>query len=79
MPSTFFLHATTGLGVEAESAVHVGDTVPADVRGAEAAGILAVHFDPFGDCDAPDDHEHVSTLAQMEKYLRTEGSEAPRG
>lgn len=65
----FFLHATTELGVTPDQAVHVGDTVPADVVGARNAGILAVHYDPFDDCDAPDDHDHVHALAEMSRYL----------
>lgn len=67
----FFLHAADALDTPPELAVHVGDTVPADVRGAEAAGILAVHYDPYGDCDAPHDHEHVRTLAEMGRHLAT--------
>lgn len=65
----FFLHAVDALGTTPEHSVHVGDTVPADVVGATAAGILAVHYDPYDDCDAPDDHEHVRTLAGMTSYL----------
>jgi hypothetical protein len=28
-----------------------------------------VHYDPYGDCDDPADHEHVKTLADMRAYL----------
>lgn len=65
----FFLHALQAVGAEPTQAVHVGDTVPADVRGAQAAGILAVHYDPYGDCDDPADHEHVKSLADIRAYL----------
>jgi putative hydrolase of the HAD superfamily len=64
-----FLHAVRTIGSTPERSVHVGDTVPADVVGAEAAGILAVHYDPYGDCDAPDAHEHVRKLAEMSRFL----------
>lgn len=65
----FFLHAVHALQESADHAVHVGDTVPADVAGARAADILAVHYDPYDDCDAPDDHEHVRRLEEMSRYL----------
>jgi putative hydrolase of the HAD superfamily len=64
-----FLLATERLGLDPANAVHVGDTVPADVRGAHAAGMLAVHYDPYDDCDAPGDHEHVRTLIEAERFL----------
>lgn len=66
----FFLRAVEMLGATASQAIHVGDTVPADVRGAQAAGIHALHYDPFGDCkDTPDDHEHIRSLADLGPYL----------
>lgn len=75
----FFLHATTALGVTPDQAVHVGDTVPADVVGARNAGILPVHYDPFDDCDDPGDHDHVHELAEMSRYLISDrSSPAPR-
>lgn len=58
------------VGASPEQAVHLGDTVPADVRGAQAAGIRAVHYDPFDDCeDLADDHEHVRRLEQTYDLL----------
>ncbi|GAA1344934.1 hypothetical protein GCM10009635_61820 [Actinocatenispora thailandica] len=57
-----FRAALDRVRVDAAHAVHVGDTVPADVRGAQAAGIRAVHYDPYDDCDAPGDHEHLRRL-----------------
>jgi putative hydrolase of the HAD superfamily len=65
----FFRFAVDRLGATVDAAVHVGDTVTADVRGAQAAGITAVHFDPYGDCDDPSDHEHVRTLAEMSRFI----------
>lgn len=60
-----FRAALDRVGVDAAHAVHVGDTVPADVRGAQAAGIRAVHYDPYDDCDDPGDHEHVHRLQEV--------------
>jgi putative hydrolase of the HAD superfamily len=51
------------LGTAAERTVHVGDSVYYDVDGARAAGLHAVHFDPFRLCGA-DDHEHIGALAE---------------
>ncbi|MFD2081178.1 putative hydrolase of the HAD superfamily [Actinopolymorpha cephalotaxi] len=65
----FFRAALDAVGATRDRAVHVGDTVPADVRGAQAADILAVHYDPYGDCDDPGDHEHVRTLAEVGAFL----------
>ncbi|MDP8976360.1 MAG: HAD-IA family hydrolase [Actinomycetota bacterium] len=56
-----FIHALDALGVEAERAIHVGDTVHADVEGARAAGARPVHLDPYGFCPL-EDHEHVVSL-----------------
>jgi putative hydrolase of the HAD superfamily len=64
-----FRAALERVGVDADHAVHVGDTVPADVRGAQAAGIRAVHYDPYDDCDDPGDHEHVHRLREMLAFV----------
>lgn len=70
----FFLHAAQEIGVDPDRAVHVGDTVPADVRGAESAGIMAVHYDPYDVCDAPQDHRHVRRLIEMSRFLDGPGA-----
>lgn len=65
-----FLHAIELLGADPARAVHVGDTVRADVRGAQAAGILALHYDPYDNCnDDPDNHAHIKTLDEVWPYL----------
>lgn len=65
-----FLHALSLVGALPQQAIHVGDTVRADVRGAQAAGIRALHYDPFDDCDdAPGDHDHIHTLAEVVPHL----------
>jgi putative hydrolase of the HAD superfamily len=60
-----FRHALDPIGVEAEQAVYVGDTVRYDVRGARAAGLLPVHFDPYDLCRAREDHAHVKELSEV--------------
>lgn len=56
-----FEAALDALGVPASHAVHVGDTVAADVAGARNAGIRPLHFDPFAHCVLTD-HQHVRSL-----------------
>jgi len=53
--------ALSALGASRQDCVHVGDSVLDDVRGAEAAGLDAIHVDPFGLCDATD-HHHFDSL-----------------
>lgn len=66
----FFQLALDRLGARPDQAIHVGDTVRADVRGAQAAGIRALHYDPYGHCDdKPGTHEHVRSMAEVMPYL----------
>lgn len=66
----FFQLALDRLGARPEQAIHVGDTVRADVHGAESAGIRALHYDPYGHCnDEPGAHEHVQSMADVLPYL----------
>lgn len=64
-----FRHALDPLEVKPERAIYVGDTVRYDVRGARAAGLVPVHFDPYELCDARDDHAHVRRLAEVGSLL----------
>ncbi|MEV6968034.1 HAD family hydrolase [Hamadaea sp. NPDC051192] len=73
----FFRAALDRLSVDAFHAVHVGDTVPADVRGAQAAGILAIHYDPYDDCDDPSDHEHIRRLQEVRAFLTPQPQPQP--
>jgi putative hydrolase of the HAD superfamily len=61
-----FHHALAPLGVEPERAVYVGDTFRYDIRGARAAGLVPVHFDPYELCGDRNDHAHVVTLSEVE-------------
>ena len=64
-----FRHALEPLGVEPERALYVGDTVRYDVRGARAAGLKPVHFDPYTLCPERGDHAHVTNLAEMTAFI----------
>lgn len=55
-------------GVAANSAVHVGDTLCADVAGALAAGIVPIHLDPHRSCRARD-HRHVRSLRGLWRHV----------
>ena len=57
-----------GAEVQPGDAVHVGDSLAADVGGARAAGITPIHFDPSRACRATD-HRHVRTLAGIWRHI----------
>lgn len=59
-----FEHTSAATGVPCERILHVGDSVHYDVAGAAAAGVMAVHFDPYGLC-LLDDHRHVRALVDL--------------
>ena len=60
-----FRHALEPLDVAPEAALYVGDTVRYDVRGARAAGLAPVHFDPLELCLERGDHPHVRALSEL--------------
>jgi putative hydrolase of the HAD superfamily len=64
-----FRHALEPIGVAPEEAVYVGDTVKYDVRGARAAGLNPIHFDPYELCLERDDHLHVSVLGEVAELI----------
>jgi putative hydrolase of the HAD superfamily len=64
-----FRHALDPLAVAAERALYVGDSVRYDVRGARAAGLVPVHFDPYGLCVDREDHTHVTGLSEVEELV----------
>lgn len=70
-----FAIALEACGVAPDRALHVGDTVGADVDGALAAGVRPVHLDPYGFC-ADDSHAHVLDLASVARALS--GSDGDR-
>ncbi|MDP9023299.1 MAG: HAD family hydrolase, partial [Actinomycetota bacterium] len=62
-PGIFAL-ALDAVGAQPQHAVHVGDSVWADVDGARAAGVRPIHFDPHGLCGLAD-HAHVGSLSAV--------------
>lgn len=72
-----FTPAIHALGVEPARTVHVGDSVHYDVRGAEAAGMTGVHFDPRQLCRS-DDHPHITALSDLLGAWRSRSDPAPR-
>jgi len=63
-----FRIALEATGVAPDRALHIGDTVGADVDGALAAGVQPVHLDPYGFC-SDDSHPHVPDLAAVAVLL----------
>ncbi|MEQ8841156.1 MAG: HAD family hydrolase [Acidimicrobiales bacterium] len=60
--------ALEALGTEAARTLYVGDTVHADVRGADAAGMPVVQLDPF-DHHADHDHWRLPDLVALAAHL----------
>jgi HAD superfamily hydrolase (TIGR01509 family) len=60
-----------GLRLPPERVLHVGDSAHYDVAGAVAAGMAAVHMDPFGICPAQE-HDHVGSLLDVLALARGE-------
>ena len=69
-----FQHAVAALGVTPERTLHVGDSLRFDVRGATAAGLRPVHFDPHRLCPAPDGHPHITALVQLADLISRSSS-----
>lgn len=59
-----FEMAMAALGVDAARSVFVGDSRHYDVGGAQAAGLIPLHFDPFLICDHGD-HGHITGLGEL--------------
>lgn len=59
-----FEAALAAVSVPAAQVIHIGDSVSADVVGARAAGLRAIHLDPFLNCDLLD-HEHIRSLREV--------------
>jgi putative hydrolase of the HAD superfamily len=69
-----FEPALAATGVRPDEAVHVGDSVLADVGGARAAGITPLHLDPFALCE-DGDHDHVRSLHEVAARVRLQRHE----
>ncbi len=64
-----FRHALKQADVPAASAIHVGDHLDADVRGAEAVGISGVLIDRAGRYGADEVPDDVSVIRSLEELL----------
>jgi putative hydrolase of the HAD superfamily len=64
--AAIFEHALVVAGVPAGEALHVGDTKEADLAGALAAGLRAVHLDRSGD-----DPQAIASLAEVPGLVRS--------
>lgn len=62
-----FQMALEAIGVAPERSVYVGDIVSVDVVGARAAGMHAVHMNPYNLCT--DSHPHISDLQELEDHF----------
>lgn len=67
-PAIFHLALERLGGIDPQRAVHVGDSVVADVHGARGAGLHALHYDPSRLCDDPS-HEHLHALTDLPALL----------
>ncbi len=65
---TIFNFALSELQITSATVVYVGDSVFFDVKSAEAAGLIAVHFDPYQLC-GNSDHLHCRRLADLLPWL----------
>ena len=70
-PAIFTL-ALDACGVAPERALHIGDTVGADIDGALAAGVRPLHLDPYGFC-TDNSHPHIPDLATVAAALAASG------
>jgi putative hydrolase of the HAD superfamily len=61
-----FMRALELAGAGADEALHVGDTADADLAGARAAGIRALHLDRSGA-----DPEALTSLAELPRLVRS--------
>ena len=63
-----FEAALAAVGVPAAAAIHVGDSLLADVRGAARVGIEPIHVDPLDRC-ADRGHRHLESIAELPGQL----------
>ena len=65
-----FAHTLELLGVGADRALMVGDSLERDVEGAEAAGIRGIWLNRGGERPpAPNGHTQIATLAELRSVL----------
>jgi len=60
-----FAAAIAAVGLPPSEIAYVGDSVRYDVMGAEAAGMVPIHLDPFRMCRSTHQHRHVRRVAEL--------------
>ena len=60
-----FAPAIRAVGMPPDQIAYVGDSVRHDVLGARSAGLVPIHFDPFGWCQSEDQHRHIRSLSEL--------------
>jgi putative hydrolase of the HAD superfamily len=60
-----FAHAIRAVGLTPDQIAYVGDSVRHDVLGARSAGLVPIHFDPYGWCQSADRHRHIRSLSEL--------------
>lgn len=68
--AAIFIAALDRAGVRAGEAVHVGDQIDSDIRGAEAVGISAVLMDRYDNYRDYTEHPRITTLGELPELLR---------
>ncbi len=68
-----FQWTADGLGVKREDIVHVGDSYPADVKGALDAGLHALWFQPRMEADLPERGKKATNALEVRSALRSWG------
>jgi len=63
-----FDFALPSLGLDPIDVIYVGDSVKYDIRAAEAARMMPLHFDPLGLCREMD-HSHIAHVVDVLHYV----------
>jgi putative hydrolase of the HAD superfamily len=67
---SIFKFAIPALELDPSEVMYVGDSVKYDVRAAEAAGMIPLHFDPFDLCEGVD-HAHVTRVDEVLDFVES--------
>lgn len=56
-------------GTDPSRSAYVGDSCRFDMNGAEAAGMVGLHFDPFGFCNI-ESHRHFRSMPEVASWIQ---------
>lgn len=73
--AAIFLEALRRAGVKPQEAVHVGDQIDSDVRGAERVGMHAVLIDRYNGSPGYEGHPRITGLSQVRRAVMDLGSD----